>query len=389
MKFNIEEKTTTSVSKSFIFHDIEGDRVDLDKNKALLKEKLEAVKDKKMLNALSKLENPNENKQKRAADDIILWAIDNDQALLQPVKYIKVFYQDLPYKKLENLAARYFIERFELSVPKQLSFLEKKGGVQLGRRLIVTHNDGKKVTYHVKTHREGLKSGHSASAKPVDLKELMVYKILELSGLGIETHFFCDNENDFYIATKDAGYDDKSQQQREFLTYKQIKAKQPSVDLLQDPTLVNGFIKTDIVSRLLSLSVIINNPDNIGVIPQFKVIDFAPPTTKEYRNTTIFKDWLSGNNQYNYSDETVVAILKNKESQQKIKDSLAALKELEGFDVVVEQAYTDLVETGVYKVFTSPEILLEDLQRYMSAIIENYSYLQNGIEDALKTTKEI
>ncbi len=36
----------------------------------------------------------------------------------------------------------------------------------------------------------------------------MVYKILEKIDIGCESHFFCRDIKNFYIATKDAGSDD-------------------------------------------------------------------------------------------------------------------------------------------------------------------------------------
>lgn len=35
----------------------------------------------------------------------------------------------------------------------------------------------------------------------------MIYKILEKIGIGCESHFFCRDIRNFYIATKDAGSD--------------------------------------------------------------------------------------------------------------------------------------------------------------------------------------
>jgi hypothetical protein len=63
------------------------------------------------------------------------------------------------------------------------------------------------ITYYAKTHRGGFKADLSGTTYPVDLKELLVYKILELLQIGPETHFFYIDVKEFYIVTKDVGYD--------------------------------------------------------------------------------------------------------------------------------------------------------------------------------------
>ena len=73
----------------------------------------------------------------------------------------------------------------------------------MGNRVIVQSEDWQKVTCHAKTHQGGLKTLHSSSiVQPVDLKELLIYKVLEFLGIGAETHFFYDDIKNFYIATK-------------------------------------------------------------------------------------------------------------------------------------------------------------------------------------------
>ena len=45
-----------------------------------------------------------------------------------------------------------------------------------------------------------------STSKHVDPIELLNYKILELSGYGVESHFLYDDELNFYIGTKDAAF---------------------------------------------------------------------------------------------------------------------------------------------------------------------------------------
>ena len=102
--------------------------------------------------------------------------------------------------ELTRFFQRYFGENFV-----SIEFLEKRGGIQLGLKARITlRNSPNKIDYYVKTHRGGLlsptMSSGSAAQKPVDLKELFVYKVFELIGLTPETHlFFGENANDFYM----------------------------------------------------------------------------------------------------------------------------------------------------------------------------------------------
>lgn len=285
-------------------------------------------------------------------------------------------YDQLPKQQFQQKAMEYFSKIFGC---QKVFFLDKLGGEQLGNRVIVEYSNGQKIIYHAKTHRGGLKSQHSSSIYPVDLKELIAYKILEHSGTGTETHFFYDNIKNFYIATKDAGYSDIEKVQKEFLTYDKIREKTPIETLIKDPKITNGFIKTDILSRLLLLSDVLNNGGNTGLSSDgtFKVIDFNPPITKEYQNPKIFEDWLSGNNQYNYSDKTVISILK-KGPLAKIKESSQAIIELQNFEKFVTKAYDDIII--ITKSLDVPSEQIADLENYVKCIIYNYTTLMSNIK---------
>ena len=327
--------------------------------------------------AVTKLENTSEALQKNGIKKLIsLCAKLNIDKELKEAISIQEFLDELPRKRLQNAAKRYFQQNMEAV---DVSFKDKLGGDQLGNRIIVTLKDGQEITYHAKTHRGGLKSQHSSSSQPVDLKELLIYKVLDFSGIGAEAHFFYDDIKNFYIATKDAGYDEFNKTQGVFLTYEKIKEKISHEELLKNSDIINGFIKADIISRLLLMSDVINNSANTGLSPnsQFKIIDFNPPLNLEYRNPGIFKDWLSGNNQYNYSDPTVISILKNKNKEEKIYNSLTIFKELEKFKQFVYNAY-DCVIKNINELEGIAELQKQDLKEYAQSVTENYDSLNSG-----------
>ena len=94
---------------------------------------------------------------------------------------------------------------------------------------------------------------------------MLIYKILEFSGLGAEAHFFYDDIRNFYIATKDLDYDDENKKQGEFITYKKLRDKYSPEELLKNSIVVNGFILTDIMSRILLISDVLDNGNNTGI----------------------------------------------------------------------------------------------------------------------------
>ena len=377
------KQTTKYATKSFVFHDIEGDHVALEENKAILKNKLAEIKEKGIQSALSKLESPNENLQKKAADDIILWAIDNDQTLLQPAKYIKIFYQNLPYKRLENQAARYFIEVFGLKVPEQqLSFLEKKGGVQLGRRLIVTHNNGKEVTYHIKTHRHGAQSNVSMSsgAKAVDPKEVLVYNVLHQLGLGPETHFFWEDQKNFYIATEDLNGSGP------FKEYSKVYGGLPDPEKISEFSseyiqICQELTKMDVISRILRLSDTTTNKENFGFVEKsgsqfLRLIDFDVKDDYFYTGEGLFEGFLAGNGTFTYASNT----------DPTIRFALAKRKVAERCEIAGNFLKTsdiqEAVEAGMknaWEISESLKIDPTDLENYYKGINQNIKLFKTGL----------
>lgn len=328
--------------------------------------------------SLIKLKSNNSVIIKKELKELMKYVSEGDKKLSElGIIATKLFleYDQMPKKQLQKKANEYFQGLGGISI----SFKDKLSGDQLGNRIYVKYKDGQEITYHAKTHRGGLKSQHSSSTSPVDLKELIAYKILEYFEVGAETHFFYDDIKNFYIATKDVGYNSIKRTQEEFLTYEKIRDKASTEELLKDQKIVNGFIKTDILSRLLLLSDVLNNGGNTGISPDgsFKVIDFNPPVTKEYKNPKIFEDWLSGNNQYNYSDQTIISILKKQDHNTKIKEALQIIKELQNFELFVNTAYKDIFKIATN--FDAQEIQLQDLKFYVDSIIYNHKILSSKI----------
>lgn len=83
-------------------------------------------------------------------------------------------------------------------------------GSQIGRLVVIDVVDEEQKVhqsiFHAKTHRNGAiiteYSIHFTRATRFDPKELFVYSLLYLLGLGPEAEFFGIDEKDFYICTE-------------------------------------------------------------------------------------------------------------------------------------------------------------------------------------------
>jgi hypothetical protein len=310
-----------------------------------------------------------------------------------------------PRRKFQEKAKQYFEWYFEGNL-RDIVFDEKKRGIQLGNKIILTLTDGQELIYHAKTHRLGLKSQHSSSSQPVDAKELFIYKVLELSDLGSESHFFYDDEKNFYIATRDVGFNKESKKQERFVTYDQVK---PSLkefnDLLKDDgniqlveeklgrnqiDFVNGLIKADIFSRVFRLHDLINNDGNIGFVEneikekyELKIIDFDVKTDISYEDKEgIFKGFQSGNGQYNYigSNDNIIKYFLGKRDFLKRKEIAKDIFKEDGKKIyqAIEQSYNEI------KIFiekSNLQVDFLDLEKYAKSVSENLLYFMNRLVD--------
>ena len=89
---------------------------------------------------------------------------------------------------LRTLARKYFKDYYKDQEIK-FAFIPKKNCDQLGELVDLTLRNGQQIRYFIKTHRHG-STKNSSSAKDVDMKEVFIYKVLELLGIGEEAHFF-------------------------------------------------------------------------------------------------------------------------------------------------------------------------------------------------------
>ncbi len=295
----------------------------------------------------------------------------------------------VPLTRIEESTREYFESVFRAS---KITTSWKRGGDQLGCVAEVTLESGQVLTYFVKTHSGGLRSGHSSAAKLVNPSELLVYKVLEGLGIGPQSHFFGRDGQNLYIATLDAGTQITPEGeviQLPFKEYEHFKDnRDPNVQeqvwgaLSQLPTSVDfsdaehqqaeaivnaedgiakNFVhevaKLDVLARIMGLTDFQTNPGNYGFIQiqdgrmQAKAIDFRLQEKKvelfehDHRD---FKAFLNGNGYFDYSStgKAMYYALRKRQPHLRVQEAKSSMdKELKEFEAILDCASKYVSET--------------------------------------------
>ena len=308
------------------------------------------------------------------------------------VAQINFMLDKIPHAMIETKIREYFGK-----YGNQIEIRDKGegNGVQFGKivRLI---REGQQLEYYVKTHQLGLLSQTGRSAQSVDLKEPFAYKFLELCGIAPEVHFFYDDDKYFYIATKNEGYNFKGE--IEFLTYDKVLSKEETKIAIYDnqKLLDYAFLMTDFYSRLLNLSDVLANHGNVGFIKKgydfinFKIIDFRVPDTRaDYQLKGILGGWENGNNEYNYTDEYVVELLKTFKDENKVKIKsekiMPYLEKLQNIPEIAKEACNQILNIGkdVFANDIKFDGYAKDLISYTETVQAHYKELYEGVQSKL------
>ncbi len=185
--------------------------------------------------------------------------------------------------------------------PIVVEFQDKPGGVHVGVKMVVTYQvpgvaggaESRRAAFYIKTHQYGCGWDFN-STKPVDPKELLVYRILEYIGWGPKAWFFSDlpgsGGNEFYIAAEDVTFTPKIEKQKTLTLFEAMKARcnaAPRAPQYEDAR--RAFMAINLLSYILRLRDTIENPENVGRLTiqqggrerlRWKVLDFrvAPAT---------------------------------------------------------------------------------------------------------------
>jgi hypothetical protein len=318
---------------------------------------------------------------------------------------------EVPENRLEEHARRYFTSgRFEGAT---VDFRSKMDGDQLGRIVIVTPVDGPEVKYYVKTHSGGVKAEKSTGAKPVNAIELMAYKVLEGFGVGCETHFFGRDEENFYIATRDAGaegaFEEYSKVNRkdkastgpvwgvlsEVLVAPMVtddtERARVEAAIVTDPVAQN-FIEQmsmlDVLARLMLLTDLQTNGGNFGFVrqdgglPVLKAIDFRFHETDNFRLTERdFGGFLAGNGLFHYasSDKAVRYALRERSERKRLELGQEIFREeFRNWLEVLEKAKMDTREALLSSGLSGDEVelFIVELDAYTEILTGNFGLFE-------------
>ena len=208
---------------------------------------------------------------------------------------------------IQQASKDYFEHKYNAT---RLDFYPKIEGVQLGATMKMTFLTqdaiSKEIFFFIKTHRER-STKSSASKQAADLKELFIYKMLEIAGFGPKAHFY-GHENSsliLLIATQDLAFTKRSNVKKSFSTYGDIR------DSLQlNPDIIFNFSLFDILARIFFLYDATTNPGNIGQVSvaeeggsyfKWKIVDFRIPSLDRFVLPEIFQGFLNGNGMFNYT----------------------------------------------------------------------------------------
>jgi hypothetical protein len=257
--------------------------------------------------------------------------------------------------RLKYAAVRYFKQRFP---GQNFFFRDKVGGVQLGAQIHFQLNTGQELKYHLKTHASGRMMSNNSAPKPVEPRELVVYKCLEHLGLGCEAAFLYRSLEDVFIATLDAGTGDGAS----FVLFQKV-ANELDVDRISgesvwgslQSSLINGLplasveaaikhdtisqefllqVSTlDLVSRIFRLQDLLNNAENFGFRISnakscLRVLDFRVDKESNFRlDRDKFEGFLAGNGLYNCESchATLRYVLCDRPTSDRVKTAFHAI----------------------------------------------------------------
>jgi hypothetical protein len=266
------------------------------------------------------------------------------------------------YIALQEKARAYFTDQYDAD-PTSIRFKPKVPGDQLGTIMTLTCG-GQEISYYIKTHHGGLKNDYLIDTQAVDPYELFVYSFLEISCYGSEVHFFWDDAEDFYIATKGVGCpDDEHPNPRPVYTYQQLQDEHTDLLYEEDdghryvsPVVMEAWVSADIIARILGLSDLVNNLGNIcftcgedGQLDGFKIIDFIAPKQRRddrYGPQSLYGSFASGCGDYRGAPETALYFLRKRTREKRLAYArdLFTVAEFIGWIDEAEAKVTPLME---------------------------------------------
>lgn len=243
----------------------------------------------------------------------------------------------------------------------------------MGAIATVTLERGEQVKIFAKTHSRGRKEFFSSGAKPLDPKELMVYKVLENLGLGCKAYFCARSPEDVYIATLDAAAEGRfytleqgSQDEEEVgrilwgrlgqhITKSPRQSNAADVEeILATDSTAQHFAKQamilNVLGRILRLDDIFDNQGNLGFVQvtgnslfDLRILDFRFLEKNRLEFThDHFDGFLEGNGPFNpiAAHRILSYLLHYRGEKQRVHSALMITETLQKLDRAIEEAYT-------------------------------------------------
>jgi len=342
---------------------------------------------------------------------------------------------------IRKAAKRYFRDECHTwgeDVVSDVTFSPKEEGAQIGTKAHVIFADGvPSMTCHVKAHQNyGASSSGlpSSQRKEIDLRELLVYKMLEHIGFGPKVHFITHRKADdadlyhnaLFIATQNVshtkvvGKEKQFHKARDLFSYDRDEFKGDPVffesytaelrEAATSPTKLAATI-FDLLGRILYLTDM--NEDNFGRINsaekvKWKMVDFMiNPVGRDYY---LGKDrgvegFIKGNGAFRYTRKTLLStalterdrsekIIVGKEAIELLHGGRRSLSRPEthkmGFVEAIERAFREVLEymeadiggqsraalLGLHDARTS----YAQLREYVDAALANFHDFLNGFQ---------
>lgn len=257
---------------------------------------------------------------------------------------------------IENSTRAHFLSRHvqkgESAETFECHFLNKTSGDQTG---VIAMICSKK--YFVKTHQHGPTFSNPRSVCRPDSKEIFIYKLLALSGLGPAAHFILPihgQRRTIYIATEDA-------------SFTQL------IDLTEETADFKALLLLDLIARILCLSDCTTNETNCGQSAGEPVIvDFRILEREDYSKSDVLQRFVNGNKEYNYTNLMMRATSVNKELKISIATEALALWSLLD-NIKYAETETRAVMTRIKGDDGDPELIryVEGVSRTVKCLLQD------------------
>jgi hypothetical protein len=227
-------------------------------------------------------------------------------------------YVNTMLEPMELSARHYFTALFQQQKKEivDIQFSEKTAGDQLGRTMTIVYTIGEspihKIVYHIKTHQDGTSINRLAGGgriiprtNPPDLKELLVYKVLEHTHIGPKAHFLFPpfaTEGGLFIATQNGAFSKTPGKEKTFLVFSKLR-EDAEEQLSKGSHQVRveaqkGLTRLELFMRIFGLRDILSNSGNFGKVivsdqEKWKIIDFRVSTEANYINPDIHEMFLT------------------------------------------------------------------------------------------------